>query len=170
MATMGGRGRRGNQEPRDLRVERDDEIKELRQEIELLGLSYIKWIGADWNLPPIYDEYVDDDLKENFFDGCSLLIYGEQDEDYKAMLTVVNHQCCLQLGVNAIPAPIFHEYCYDDKGMNSSMKERCVHHHKEQGGLKELRILIYVKQDCNSDLTKDYSSEKLERSVVKRRI
>ncbi|RXH89847.1 hypothetical protein DVH24_032204 [Malus domestica] len=33
-----GRGRRGNQEPGDLRVERDDKIQELRQEIELLAL------------------------------------------------------------------------------------------------------------------------------------
>ncbi|RXH87055.1 hypothetical protein DVH24_028555 [Malus domestica] len=38
------------------------------------------------------------------------------------MLTVVNHQCCLQLGVNANPAPIFYEYCYGDKGMSSSVR------------------------------------------------
>ncbi|KAB2595559.1 hypothetical protein D8674_031009 [Pyrus ussuriensis x Pyrus communis] len=39
MAAMGGRGRHGNQEPGDLRVERDDKIQELRQEIELLALQ-----------------------------------------------------------------------------------------------------------------------------------
>ncbi|TQE12534.1 hypothetical protein C1H46_001746 [Malus baccata] len=38
MAEMEGRGRHGNQEPGDLRVERDDKIQELRQEIELLAL------------------------------------------------------------------------------------------------------------------------------------
>ncbi|TQE11555.1 hypothetical protein C1H46_002930 [Malus baccata] len=38
MAMMGGRGRRGNQELGDLRIERDEEIQELRQEIELLAL------------------------------------------------------------------------------------------------------------------------------------
>ena len=36
---MGGRGRRDNQELGDLRVERDDEIQELQQEIELLALQ-----------------------------------------------------------------------------------------------------------------------------------
>ncbi|TQE07619.1 hypothetical protein C1H46_006762 [Malus baccata] len=86
--------------------------------------------SVDWNSPPIYDKYIDDDeeVNENFVDWSSTPIFDEKNDYYKYLILVANQECCRQLEVTCSPywdsAPIFVE-CHVDVGKSSWVEQRC---------------------------------------------